>query len=490
MKIRKVTALIDTTGPDISGEEIAMLANTSHLVFERDVPYFQAHPDAFTVGAAISTVEELAGVMGQSSASPAAAGSTISDATAMTADYNTVTGADGTKGVKLKTAASNAVQVVLNTGSNDLKVYPITGSQINGLGTGNPITLGPGQLGFFIGRSTILWYATATTNPSATELEALNGATSANATTGKVAILGTDGALHVADVLTTGYAVGTKNGGTVTVVEQGDGTIHKTILTLTGTPVTLTDDPGNGAYVGLKLYDFPAGNIVSIGASINADLTLSEAWWVDNIGGGVGVGSVATAVGTALTGTTQNIIASTAITAAAQVAPLDTQSTGVGISGAAGGTDADLTLNIRINDSALHFPDLVTNGAFTGNATGWTLGAGWAYGTNNVAATLADTAMTQTPASPTILAGVSYKLVFDVTASAGSVIASVGGTNGTARSTSATFTETIIAGAGGVLSFTGTGFSGTIDNVVLTPLTGTGAITGTVTAVWSNAGDF
>lgn len=321
--------------------------------------------------------------------------------------------------------------------------------------------------------------ATITTLTSTTA-----NATTVNSTTTNTANLATTSSS------TTTVGVGTKNGGTVTVVENGEGNIHKTVLTLTGTPVVLTDDPGNGAYVGLKLYDFPAGNIVSMGAAINADVTLSETWWVDDKAGDVGLGTVATAVGTALTGTTQNIIASTATTSAAQVTSLDTQSTGVGTSGAAGGTDADITLNFRVDDDALHFPDLVTNGAFTGNATGWTLGADWAYGTNNVAATLSSAAMTQTPAAPTILAGISYSLVFDATATAGSVTASVGGTNGTPRSTSATFTETIVAGADGVLSFTGTGFSGTIDNVVLTPLTGSGAVTGTVTVVWVNAGDF
>lgn len=330
----------------------------------------------------------------------------------------------------------------------------------------------------------------------AAEINALDAATAANDTAGKAAILGTGGKVTFAGEVTeqvvglTSAGVGAKNGGTVAVVEQGSGGVHKTILTLTGTPVVLTDDPGNGAYATVKLYDFPAGNIVTLGGSINADLTLSEAWWVDDKGGDVGLGTVATAVGTALVNSTQNIIASTATTSAAQVSSLDTQSTGVGTSGAAGGADADITLNIRIDDDALHFPDLVTNGAFTGNATGWTLGAGWAYGTNSVDATLADAAMTQTPASPTVLAGIAYSLTFDATASAGTVTPSVGGTNGTPRSTSGTFTETIIAGSDGVLSFTGAGFTGTIDNVVLTPLTGSGAVTGTVTVVWTNTGDF
>ena len=50
--------------------------------------------------------------------------------------------------------------------------------------------------------------------------------------------------------------------------------------------------------------------------------------------------------------------------------------------------------------------------------------------------------------------------------------------------------DSLLAGATGVLAFTGAGFSGTIDNVVLTPLTGSGTVTGTVTVAWVNGGDF
>jgi len=334
------------------------------------------------------------------------------------------------------------------------------------------------------------------------ELGVLDSASSANDTTGKVAILGAGGAMTLAGALTqqavalTSAGVGAKNGGTVTVVEQGDGAIHKTILTLTGTPVTLTDDPGNGAYVGLKLYDFPAGNIVSLGASINADLTLSETWWVDNKQGDVGLGTVATAVGTALTGTTQNIVATTATTASAQVAPLDTQSTGVGTSGAAGGTDADITLNIRVDDDALHFPDIVTNGAMASD-TGWTKGTGWTVHT--VAPGKADcdgtqeavSDLAQTPSPVTVLSGISYSLTYTTTRSAGAITPVLGGTLGTVRSTANTFTETIIAGADGTLKFRADAdFVGTLDDVILTPLTGSGSVTGTVTVAWINSGDF
>lgn len=296
---------------------------------------------------------------------------------------------------------------------------------------------------------------------------------------------------------TTTLGVGTKSGGTVTVVENGEGTIHKTVMTLTATPVVLTDDPGNGAYAALKLYDFPAGNIVSMGASINADLTLTaaETWWVDDKGGDVGLGTVATAVGTALTGTTQNIIASAAITAAAQVAPIDAQSTGVGTSGVAGGTDADIVLNIRIDDDILHFPDLAVNGTFTTDAN-WTKGTGWtidAADSNVAECDGSQEAVSDLSAATNalIFSGVSYSVTYTTTRSAGTITPVLGGTLGTARSTANTFTETIVAGAGGVLLFRADAdFVGTLDDVIITPLTGSGTVTGTVTVVWINAGDY
>jgi hypothetical protein len=335
---------------------------------------------------------------------------------------------------------------------------------------------------------------------TAAEINMLDNATSANTTADKAAILGTDGGMTLAGAFaeqvvgTTVAGVGAKNGGTVTVVEQGSGGIHKTILTLTGTPIVMTDHAGNGAWGSVKLYDFPAGNIVTLGAAINADVTLTaaETWWVDDKAGDVGLGTVATAVGTALTGTTQNIIASTATTSAAQVSGIDTQSTGVGISGAAGGTDADITLNFRIDDDALHFPDLAVNGTF-GADTNWTKGTGW-----TIAAGVADCDGSQTDVSdltaatnPLVFNGTSYSVTYTVTRTAGTITPVLGSTLGTPRSSANTFTETIIAGVGGVLLFRADAdFVGTLDDVIFTPLAGSGAITGTVTVAWVNTGDF
>jgi len=102
------------------------------------------------------------------------------------------------------------------------------------------------------------------------------------------------------------------------------------------------------------------------------------------------------------------------------------------------------------------------NGGFAAD-TDWTKGAGWTISAGTANATTSNAALSQTIAEVT--SGASYKVTYTVTRSAGSVRPSLGGVNGTSRSTSGTYTDTITAGAGGVLAFTGTGFTGTIDVV-------------------------
>lgn len=117
---------------------------------------------AGTVVASKAAIYDAAGKLFRSSATVAAAGTTVADATAMTAELNAVTGADGTVGVLLPVAAANEVVVVVNTdASNALKVYAVTGSQINALGSTVAYSVTPGQVAIFIGRSATLWYTAA-----------------------------------------------------------------------------------------------------------------------------------------------------------------------------------------------------------------------------------------------------------------------------------------------------------------------------------------
>lgn len=108
--------------------------------------------------------------------------------------------------------------------------------------------------------------------------------------------------------------------------------------------------------------------------------------------------------------------------------------------------------------------DLAANGAFASDTlwtkgTGWTIAAGVATATGAISTTLSQFA--------NLVPGRTYTVVYDGTRSAGTVTVSVGGTAGTARSTSATFTENIVAGSDGTITFTGAAFTGTVDNVTV-----------------------
>ena len=129
------------------------------------------------------------------------------------------------------------------------------------------------------------------------------------------------------------------------------------------------------------------------------------------------------------------------------------------------------------------YAEYVTNGGF-GSDTSWTKGTGWTISAGvATAAGAISTALSQTSAI-TLIAGYTYTITYTVTRTAGTVTPSIGGTAGTARSTDATFTETIVAGSTQILAFTGAGFTGTIDVVSVTAwVLGAGWTTDGVTAV-------
>ena len=120
---------------------------------------------------------------------------------------------------------------------------------------------------------------------------------------------------------------------------------------------------------------------------------------------------------------------------------------------------------------------VLSNGGFTGNADDWTPGVGWLYGTDNVAATTASTALNQALAdmSTAWTDGEEYLVTFTITGySAGSLVV---GTNtdtdqgGAAIAANGTYTRRVTADAhADGLVFTGTGFTGVIDSVSAVPL--------------------
>lgn len=94
-----------------------------------------------------------------SNAIVAAAGNSQGTGTAMTADRNLVTGADGTKGVVLPLAVDGMSILVINDdASSVLKVYPATGAAVNGIAANSAFSVGPGRTAEFEATSATQWY--------------------------------------------------------------------------------------------------------------------------------------------------------------------------------------------------------------------------------------------------------------------------------------------------------------------------------------------
>ena len=128
------------------------------------------------------------------------------------------------------------------------------------------------------------------------------------------------------------------------------------------------------------------------------------------------------------------------------------------------GTDSK-NVQIWVADGLL---ENVTNGNFAADSD-WTKGAGWTIGSGVATATGAiSTALSQTSAE-TLIAGQAYVLIYTVTRSAGGIIPSIGGQNGTERTASGTYREVIVAGSTQTLAFTGNAFTGTLDDISITP---------------------
>lgn len=172
----------------------------------------------------------------------------------------------------------------------------------------------------------------------------------------------------------TTVGVGAKNGSTVSVVEYGDGITHKTVITCTATPISLSDDAGQAQYGGVKLYDFPEGVILIEGAVVNGNLTLgATGTFIDAFTGVHALGTATASTGSTLTSTEADIMQSVAnATAAAKVAAIKGASVATALteSGArwldGSATAKDLYLNFAIADDASH---TAGTGTFTGTIT-------------------------------------------------------------------------------------------------------------------------
>lgn len=108
--------------------------------------------------------------------------------------------------------------------------------------------------------------------------------------------------------------------------------------------------------------------------------------------------------------------------------------------------------------------NLVPNGGFSDTGS-WTTGAGWTIA-SGVATATSSNGQLSSAAAATV--GKTYRLTYRITQTGGSVQASFGGKQGAARSATGSYTETFTSTTStAALVFTGTGFSGTVDDVDL-----------------------
>lgn len=146
-------------------------------------------------------------------------------------------------------------------------------------------------------------------------------------------------------------AEGAVAGSNATVKEYGVGPLKQTVITLSGRTITMTDEAGVVAYGGTKVYDFPAGNILVLGATAN--LTVVESGTINaDFDGDFSLGTVTASNNASLSSTEQNLIPSTATPQAvssattakginaAAIAPLDGTTTPI-----------DVYLNFIIDDA-------------------------------------------------------------------------------------------------------------------------------------------
>lgn len=183
--------------------------------------------------------------------------------------------------------------------------------------------------------------------------------------------LNVDGDLVVNQKVVTAVTaeVGAKNGATVTETLLQDGVFRKVRLDCVALPIPLTDEADTTVHGGIKVYDFPAGLLLFMGANIDGDLTGVDV--AATFDGDVALGSTEVDnTATPMVTTQQDLLANTTLASAtAKVAPVDaftvpallTESGAVWLDGRA--TAKDMWLNFLIDEDGAND---TTDGAFTG----------------------------------------------------------------------------------------------------------------------------
>jgi len=108
--------------------------------------------------------------------------------------------------------------------------------------------------------------------------------------------------------------------------------------------------------------------------------------------------------------------------------------------------------------------DIIANGTFASDVS-WTKGAGWAISGGKANATASSADLSQ---ASVLVVGETYTLIYTVSSyAAGTITPYAGATGGTGRTADGTYTETLTCATNTTFKFTGTGFTGSVDNVYL-----------------------
>jgi len=149
----------------------------------------------------------------------------------------------------------------------------------------------------------------------------------------------------------------------------GNGLIRRTKLTCTALPITVADDAGVAQYGGVKVFDFPEGMLLTMGAVIGGNLAMPSPF-IDAFTGVISLGTVTASTGSTLVSTEATILQSVALaTASSKVAAIDAVSIATALTEAGSRwldgttTPVDMYLNIAIADNVAH---TAATGTFTG----------------------------------------------------------------------------------------------------------------------------
>ena len=270
---------------------------------------------------------------------------------------------------------------------------------------------------------------------------------------------------------TGGLGVGVVNNTAGTLSVSGNSLLGGN-LTVSGTTLSASN------LTTLSLADSASNPTITIGNSTANSSLLSKNWNINSTGqASLGVYTASPNSMLTIKGTSTNSLLNVLTPASASA--LFVSSAGyVGIG--TGVPSARLTV-LGDNDSPVTGSDLVTNGSFTGNASGWTLGS-FAYDANNITrANNADVSpLTQ---NITISTGKSYLITVDFIGyhARGSLTPSLGGVtgiaiskgfNGHSSNNTTTFSQIITtANTSGLSLIPSTDFAETIDNVSVKEIT-------------------